>query len=140
MNFTEIILLLIVGLIVFGPEELPGIARTVGKFMVEFRKVTGDLTKEFKDTLTEPLGDTMQTISEPMREVTQAIKNPLSTIQSVHLEHRVEQKIEAQISKVKEDLLTYKDASAEKVQEPSAVKQADPLKDLPDDMVTYNHE
>jgi Tat protein translocase TatB subunit len=36
----------LIALIVFGPRKLPQMARTIGKMMAEFRKVTND----FKDT------------------------------------------------------------------------------------------
>lgn len=42
----EIILIGIVALIIFGPRKLPEIARTIGKTMADFRKVTN----EFKST------------------------------------------------------------------------------------------
>ncbi len=44
---TEILVILVVALIVIGPESLPKIARTVGKAMGEFRKVS----TEFQRTL-----------------------------------------------------------------------------------------
>ncbi|HRH40196.1 MAG TPA: twin-arginine translocase TatA/TatE family subunit [Pyrinomonadaceae bacterium] len=42
----ELILIGMVALIVFGPRKLPDLARTIGKTMADFRKVTG----EFKQT------------------------------------------------------------------------------------------
>ncbi len=44
---TEILVILVVALIVIGPESLPKIARTIGKAMGEFRKVS----TEFQRTL-----------------------------------------------------------------------------------------
>ena len=43
----ELILILVVALIVFGPKRLPEIGRTVGKAMREFRKATQDIREEF---------------------------------------------------------------------------------------------
>lgn len=42
----ELILIAVVALIVFGPRKLPGMAKTIGKTMAEFRKAT----TEFKTT------------------------------------------------------------------------------------------
>lgn len=42
----ELILIGVIALIVFGPRKLPDLAKTIGKTMAEFRKVTG----EFKST------------------------------------------------------------------------------------------
>ncbi len=42
---TEILIILLVALIVIGPESLPKIARTVGKAMGEFRRVSTDFQR-----------------------------------------------------------------------------------------------
>ena len=51
MGFTEIILIMAIALILFGPEDLPDIARTIGKIIFEVRKATQDLSKEFKNSM-----------------------------------------------------------------------------------------
>jgi len=43
---SELILIGIIALMFLGPRKLPGIARTIGKYMAEFRKTTS----EFKST------------------------------------------------------------------------------------------
>lgn len=48
MGFGEIILLMAFALILFGPEELPRVARTVGKTVYELRHATGAVTKELE--------------------------------------------------------------------------------------------
>ena len=47
MGFGEILLILAIALILFGPEDLPDIARTIGKIVFEIRKATNELTQEF---------------------------------------------------------------------------------------------
>ena len=42
----EIILILVIALIVFGPKRLPEIGRTVGKSLREFRKASDDIRQE----------------------------------------------------------------------------------------------
>ncbi|MBR1730608.1 MAG: twin-arginine translocase TatA/TatE family subunit [Selenomonadaceae bacterium] len=59
----EFILILIVGLIVFGPSKLPEIGRSVGKMLREFRKAQAAL-------------------SATLNEVEEPIKNSTSTTQS----------------------------------------------------------
>lgn len=44
IGFPELILILIIGLVVFGPGKLPEIGRAVGKGLQEFKKATSDLT------------------------------------------------------------------------------------------------
>ena len=38
----EIVVLLILGLLLFGPRKLPGLGRTIGKALSEFRNATTD--------------------------------------------------------------------------------------------------
>jgi sec-independent protein translocase protein TatB len=44
----EILMVSVVALIVFGPEKLPEIARTVGKALADFRRVVDDAKSEFQ--------------------------------------------------------------------------------------------
>jgi Tat protein translocase TatB subunit len=42
MSFPHLIVIALIALIVLGPEKLPQVARTLGKAMAEFRRITGD--------------------------------------------------------------------------------------------------
>jgi Tat protein translocase TatB subunit len=44
----EIMLVMVLALIVYGPEKLPEIARTVGKTLADFRRVVDDAKGEFE--------------------------------------------------------------------------------------------
>ncbi|MGI6119781.1 MAG: Sec-independent protein translocase subunit TatA/TatB [Desulfosporosinus sp.] len=50
MGMSEILLILIVVLLLFGPEDLPKIARAIGKGIFEIRKATDQLSREFQKT------------------------------------------------------------------------------------------
>jgi sec-independent protein translocase protein TatA len=51
LGLPEIIFILVIALLIFGPKRLPEIGRTLGKGMAEFRKATNDL----KNTITTEL-------------------------------------------------------------------------------------
>jgi Tat protein translocase TatB subunit len=42
MSLAHIIVIAVIALVVLGPEKLPQVARTLGKAMAEFRRITGD--------------------------------------------------------------------------------------------------
>ena len=48
----ELLVILVVALVVLGPKRIPDIARSLGKGLAEFRRVTGDITQEFRDAET----------------------------------------------------------------------------------------
>jgi len=58
----KIILVLVIGLIVLGPERLPQVARQAGRGYREFRRVTSGLDAEVRQVLHEPI---RQAFSEP---------------------------------------------------------------------------
>ncbi len=54
MGFGEIVFIMAIALILFGPEDLPKVARVVGKVIYEVRKLTHEFTKEFQDFVENP--------------------------------------------------------------------------------------
>ena len=43
MGWQEIMLILVIGVLVIGPDQLPGVARTIGKLVAQFKRATNDL-------------------------------------------------------------------------------------------------
>jgi sec-independent protein translocase protein TatA len=50
---AEILVILVVALLVFGPNKMPEIARQVGKGMREFKRVQQHLKSELRDVVSE---------------------------------------------------------------------------------------
>ena len=48
---AEMIVILVIALIVFGPKRLPEIGRTVGKSLKEFRRATQDIREQFEGSI-----------------------------------------------------------------------------------------
>lgn len=48
---AEILVILVIALVVFGPSRLPEVSRQVGGAMREFRRVQGTVRRELADTL-----------------------------------------------------------------------------------------
>src|SRR5687768_14833203 len=51
----EILVILVVALVVLGPEKLPAAARNVGRFLGEFRRMSSGFQAELRDALQEPV-------------------------------------------------------------------------------------
>ena len=52
MGFSsEIVFILLLALILFGPRRLPEIARQLGKFMAEFRKASSDFQSQIHEEI-----------------------------------------------------------------------------------------
>lgn len=53
LGFPEILFILVLALLVFGPKKLPEVGRTIGKALGEFRRATGDLKRSFDQEIRE---------------------------------------------------------------------------------------
>lgn len=54
IGMGEFILILIVGLVVFGPSKLPEVGRALGKGLREFRKAQAALSATLEESANEP--------------------------------------------------------------------------------------
>lgn len=52
LGFPEIVFILLLALLVFGPKRLPEVGRKVGRALGEFRRATGDLKRTIDRELT----------------------------------------------------------------------------------------
>ncbi len=48
---TELIFIVVIALVVFGPKKLPELGRTVGKGLSEFRRASNDLKRSLEDEI-----------------------------------------------------------------------------------------
>jgi len=64
MSGSEIIFLLIAGLVVLGPERLPGVIRRGGKIYGDLRRAASGYEKEFRETFSEPLNELKSTADQ----------------------------------------------------------------------------
>ena len=93
MGFTEMMLIGIVALIVIGPERLPGVARTAGKYFGRLKRfmtsVKADVEQELRaDELRQILADQQReldtlkdSINEAGREIEREASDATSSVQ-----------------------------------------------------------
>ncbi|MFL5399095.1 MAG: twin-arginine translocase TatA/TatE family subunit [Myxococcales bacterium] len=67
LSMTEVIIILGLALILLGPDQLPSIAKTIGKGMREIRKATDDLKSTFEQEMVRM--DDMVNVNEQPRSL-----------------------------------------------------------------------
>ncbi len=93
LGFPELILILVIALIIFGPGKLPEVGKAIGKSVREFKKATNEIKKEFdldESSTTfnpQPREVPKETPNEGVKEATNSensqkptAKNPYTTV------------------------------------------------------------
>ena len=75
MGPLEIVLIVVLALIVFGPAKLPEIMGQVGKAINDFRRATSELSDEFNRTIQAELQETRSVIDEAKSAVSDVQAN-----------------------------------------------------------------
>jgi len=71
---SELVVILLLALVVLGPEKLPGAIRQAGKIYSELRKISNGFQKEFASAIQEP--------AKEMRNLTDMLGSSLTEITS----------------------------------------------------------
>src|SRR6059036_1185597 len=73
LGFSEMLVIFIVALLVFGPKKLPELGKSLGKGIREFKKATEELKSTWDDQIREveaPLKDVSRDIQQTAHDVT----------------------------------------------------------------------
>jgi TatA/E family protein of Tat protein translocase len=54
IGMTELVVIFVVALVLFGPTKLPELARSLGRAMAEFRRASTDLRQTLREAVDEP--------------------------------------------------------------------------------------
>lgn len=81
-NFTggEFLILLVVALIVLGPDKLPDAARKVGSLLREARQMSTGFRRELMDAIDEPSKEMRSTFVDPMKDIRSSLLKPLDDL------------------------------------------------------------
>ena len=95
IGFAELLLIGIVGLLVIGPERLPGAIRTamvwVNRFRRSFNEVRAEVERELhNDAVMRELRDNAKQLSQELNEASAPVKAPLEQAKS-ELQESLEQ-------------------------------------------------
>jgi sec-independent protein translocase protein TatB len=85
LNFSpeKILLLLVIALVVMGPQHLPHAAKSLGKMIGQLRQMTGSLQNEVTSALAEPKEALMGSVGDlGLNDLRQSVRslNPLSPL------------------------------------------------------------
>ncbi|HEX9222273.1 MAG TPA: twin-arginine translocase TatA/TatE family subunit [Candidatus Acidoferrales bacterium] len=70
LSFPHLVVIFLVALVVFGPEKLPELARTLGRLMADFRKASGD----FQSTLEAEMHDLERQARDTQQKIKAAVQ------------------------------------------------------------------
>lgn len=79
MGTPEILVIMVVALIIFGPGKLPEIGAQVGKAVRDFRRMTKEMTSEFEDSI----GDVQSSVNEVKQTVSNVQKETSAIAESI---------------------------------------------------------
>lgn len=72
----EIVLVMMLALLFFGADAIPGIAKTVGKAMHEFKKASNEIQREISEHTSEikkDVSDVTTTVNKETKEIEKGI-------------------------------------------------------------------
>ena len=94
ISSAKLILIFVIAIVLLGPDQVPQMVKTVGKFIRDFRRwtnemnkefneATGDLRKEFNDTvsgLRDEIEQTQTDLRSQLNPLTEVFRDPLGTM------------------------------------------------------------
>lgn len=87
---TELVIILFFGFLIFGPDKLPQMGKTVGRAIRQFRTASEAANKKFKEQVADPFNDAIapykdqiEEHSKPLQEDINAINDTLNETKSM---------------------------------------------------------
>lgn len=77
---TELILILLFGFLIFGPEKLPQMGRTVGRAIRQFRDASEAANQKFKEEVYDPFKEAVEPYAADIREQGAPLKEDIDAI------------------------------------------------------------
>jgi sec-independent protein translocase protein TatA len=101
----ELMLILVVALIVVGPNKLPEVAKSIGKGINEFKKVTNGYKREFQEA--------MDSVDTPPK----AANSEVSVVKKEDTISSMANNFESVVSNIKEEEIVKADSTSEPAKE-----------------------
>jgi len=82
LGFGEMLVILVIALLVFGPKKLPELGKSLGKGIREFKKATNDLKSNWEDHIREAessVDDVKQEVKPTIHDATNDLHETTSS-------------------------------------------------------------
>src|SRR5215813_6811560 len=97
LGFSEMFVIFIVALLVFGPKKLPELGKSLGKGIREFRKATDELKSSWEEQVKDikaPLADVKDDLHSMSQDIKSDFYNSVNTEHTENQAQNVEKKLE----------------------------------------------
>lgn len=90
LGWSEILVIAVILVVVVGPKDLPGMLRTFGRVMKQFRSMAGDFRRQFDDALKEAELDDVRKGIDDVRSLDprRSIRDAMSPMKAIGEEIR----------------------------------------------------
>ncbi|MBS7333411.1 Sec-independent protein translocase subunit TatA/TatB [Faecalibacter bovis] len=123
LEFKEIMIILVVAVVIFGPKKIPEIARGLGQAVRKMKEATEDIkqeimnpvadidpTKEIRETIadldpTKDIQDAFKS-ADPTQDITKALEDPINDLEKSILdqENTTKEVVEDKVKQVQETI------------------------------------
>jgi len=97
MSFSEIIVVFVVALLLFGPDQLPQIARGFGKLAAELRKASDAVRREWYNAVYPPAEEIRRDLAAHSKDLrtlrAEVLSPPEGAVGSPSKKHKFEQPV-----------------------------------------------
>ena len=77
---TELVLILFFGFLIFGPEKLPEMGRTVGRAIRQFRAASDEVNTKFREEVYDPFQEAIDPYKDEIQKTVNPIKEYIDSI------------------------------------------------------------
>jgi len=91
MGGSEIIIVILVVLLLFGAKSIPDMARMLGKGMNEFRRASDEIKREFRENtsdITDVVDEAKNELNKEVKEVSSAVEEDTNDHDPYNLEKK----------------------------------------------------
>jgi sec-independent protein translocase protein TatB len=127
---TEVLAILVVALVVLGPERLPEMARGAGRMLHKLRTMTDGLQEEVRDVMADPA-------MQPLKELGELAARPRQKLTEYALEAEAEERARREAAAAEEERLAEQ---AENAAQAEPTELTEPAEQVEQDLAPASPE